>query len=106
MLIPLEGIAGQAGVVYDSPSHWRNSRPDAGQVPEVPPRSDFTPFDPATDEELTEVPRYARATSSSSEMPGLRQSVAARVLAAAEESLSGHRTPHCGAGLTRAFNSG
>ncbi len=54
--IPLERIAGQAAAVYDSRSHWRNSRPDRGGVPEVPPDSDFTPFDPATYEELTEVP--------------------------------------------------
>lgn len=54
--IPLERIAGQAAVVYDSSSHWRNSRPDLVDVPELPPDSDFTPFDPATYEELTEVP--------------------------------------------------
>jgi hypothetical protein len=54
--IPLERIAGQAAVVYDSRAHWRNSRPDWGDVPDVPPQSDFTPFDPATYEELTEVP--------------------------------------------------
>jgi len=54
--IPVERIAGQAAVVYDSRSHWRNSRPDVGDVPEVPPDSDFTPFDPATYEELVEVP--------------------------------------------------
>jgi hypothetical protein len=55
--IPVERIAGQAAVVYDSRSHWRNSRPDLAGVPEVPPDSDFTPFDAATYEELTEVPR-------------------------------------------------
>jgi hypothetical protein len=54
--IPLERITGQAAVVYDSRSHWRNSRPDVEDVPEVPPQSDFTRFDPATYEELTEVP--------------------------------------------------
>lgn len=54
--IPLERIAGQAAVVYDSRSHWRNSRPGAIDVPEVPPPSEFTPLDPATYEELTEVP--------------------------------------------------
>jgi hypothetical protein len=54
--IPVERIAGQAAVVYDSRSHWRNSRPDLSDVPETPPDSDFTPFDPATYEELTEVP--------------------------------------------------
>ncbi|WP_151082489.1 hypothetical protein [Nocardioides cynanchi] len=54
--IPLERIAGQPAVVYDTRSHWRNSRPDAEDVPEVPPSSDFTPFDPDSYEELTEVP--------------------------------------------------
>ena len=54
--IPLKRITGQAAVVYDSSSHWRNSRPDRRDVPEVPPDSDFTPFDPVTYEELTEVP--------------------------------------------------
>jgi len=54
--IPIERIAGQAAVVYDGSSHWRNSRPDLPEAPEVPPSSDFTPFDPATYEELTEVP--------------------------------------------------
>ncbi len=54
--IPLDRIAGTPAVVYDSRSHWRNSRPDTTDVPEVPPDSDFTPFDPATYEELTEVP--------------------------------------------------
>jgi hypothetical protein len=54
--IPLERIAGQPAVVYDSTSHWRNSRPELSDVPEVPPDSDFAPFDPATYEELTEVP--------------------------------------------------
>jgi hypothetical protein len=54
--IPLERIAGQAAVVYDSSSHWRNSRPDLEDVPEVPPHADFTPFDPGTYDELTEVP--------------------------------------------------
>jgi len=43
-------------VVYDSRSHWRNSRPDVADVPDVPPDSEFSPFDPATYEELTEVP--------------------------------------------------
>jgi hypothetical protein len=54
--IPLERIAGQPAVVYDSHSHWRNSRPDLKDTPEVPPDSDFTPFDPATYQELSEVP--------------------------------------------------
>lgn len=54
--IPLERIAGQRAVVYDSRSHWRNSRPGLSGAPETPPDSDFAPFDPATYEELTEVP--------------------------------------------------
>jgi len=54
--IPLERIAGKLAVVYESHSHWRNSRPDLKGVPEVPPLSDFTPFDLASYEELTEVP--------------------------------------------------
>jgi hypothetical protein len=54
--IPLERIAGQQAVVYDSHSHWRNSRPVLEDIPEVPPPSDFTPFNPAAYEELTVVP--------------------------------------------------
>jgi hypothetical protein len=54
--IPLERITGQAAVVYDSRSHWRNSRPGLADVPDVPPESDFTPFDPATYEELSDAP--------------------------------------------------
>ena len=54
--IPVERIAGMPAVVYDTRSHWRNSRPDAREVAELPPSSDFTPFDPTTYAELTEVP--------------------------------------------------
>jgi hypothetical protein len=54
--IPLERLAGQSAVIYDSRSHWRNSRPDRGGVPEAPPQSDFTPFDLNSYEELAEVP--------------------------------------------------
>ena len=54
--IPIERIDGQPAVIYDSHSHWRNSRPDVVDVPEVPPDSDFTPFDPASYEELADVP--------------------------------------------------
>ncbi|MGV8908088.1 MAG: hypothetical protein ACOH1Y_03840 [Propionicimonas sp.] len=54
--IPLERLAGQPAVIYDSHSHWRNSRPDVVDAPEVPPDSDFTPLDPAGYEELTAVP--------------------------------------------------
>lgn len=55
--IPVHRIAGLAAVQYDSRSHWRNSRPHQLDVPGTPPDSDFTPFDPATYEELTEVPQ-------------------------------------------------
>jgi hypothetical protein len=54
--IPLERIAGQLAVVYEASSHWRNTRPNLTGIPEVPPPSDFTLFDRATYEELTEVP--------------------------------------------------
>ena len=54
--IPLERIAGQAAVVYEARSHWLNSRPGMKDVPEEPPSSDFTPFDPADYQELSEVP--------------------------------------------------
>jgi hypothetical protein len=54
--IPIERIAEHRAVVYESRSHWRNSRPNLRDVPEVPPHSDFTPFDPDSYEELTEVP--------------------------------------------------
>lgn len=55
--IPLERIAGQAAVVYEARSHWRNSRPGMEDVPEEPPPSDFTAFDPAHYQELSEVPQ-------------------------------------------------
>jgi len=54
--IPLDRIAGRPAVIYDSHSHWRNSRPEVVDVPEVPPESDFTPFEPASYDELTDVP--------------------------------------------------
>lgn len=49
------GSRGRGGRGLGSRSHWRNSRPDLQDVPETPPHSDFTPFDPTTYEELTEV---------------------------------------------------
>jgi hypothetical protein len=55
--VPVDRIAGKPAVVYDSSSHWRNSRPDMNDAPEAPPPSDFTRFDLETYEELTEVPQ-------------------------------------------------
>jgi hypothetical protein len=53
--IPVERLAGLPAVVYDSRTHWRNSRP--GQdVPEAPPDDEFSPYDPHTYQELTDVP--------------------------------------------------
>jgi hypothetical protein len=53
--IPIDRIAGAPAVVYDSASHWINSAPGE-DVPLTPPDREFTPFDPATYEELFEVP--------------------------------------------------
>jgi hypothetical protein len=53
--IPIERLSGRPAVVYDSASHWINSSPGE-DVPLTPPESEFTPFDPATYAELTEVP--------------------------------------------------
>jgi len=53
--IPVERLAGLPAVVYDSRTHWRNSRPGE-DVPEVPPEVEFSLFDPETYEEMTEVP--------------------------------------------------
>jgi hypothetical protein len=44
-------------VVYDSRTHWLNSRP--GQdVPAAPPEDEFTPFSLKTYQELNEVPQF------------------------------------------------
>ena len=54
--IPVQRIVDQPAVVYDSRTHWLNSRP--GQdVPTTPPEDQFSPFDADTYEELTEVPQ-------------------------------------------------
>ena len=54
--IPTERIVGLPAVVYDSRTHWLNSRP--GQdVPATPPEDEFTPFSIDTYQELTEVPQ-------------------------------------------------
>jgi len=54
--IPVERLAGLPAVVYDSRTHWRNSRPGE-DVPEVPPADEFSPYNPRTYEELTDVPQ-------------------------------------------------
>lgn len=53
--IPVHRIAAQPAVVYDSRSHWLNSRP-AEDVPSAPPEEEFTPFEADTYQELTETP--------------------------------------------------
>jgi hypothetical protein len=53
--IPIDRIAGAPAVVYDSASHWINSAPGE-DVPLTPPDREFTPFDPASYQELFEVP--------------------------------------------------
>ena len=53
--IPVQRIADQSAVVYDSRSHWLNSRPGEN-VPATPPEDEFTPFAVDSYEELTEVP--------------------------------------------------
>ena len=52
----MQRIAHQPAVVYDSRSHWLNSRPGE-KVPSTPPEDEFTPFDADTYEELLETPR-------------------------------------------------
>ncbi len=53
--IPVERLAGRSAVNYDSASHWINSSPGE-DVPPTPPEDEFSPFDPATYQELHEVP--------------------------------------------------
>jgi hypothetical protein len=54
--IPAERIVGLPAAVYDSRTHWLNSRP--GQdVPATPPEDEFTPFRLDAYQELTEVPQ-------------------------------------------------
>ncbi|HEY4996746.1 MAG TPA: hypothetical protein VII03_02050 [Solirubrobacteraceae bacterium] len=54
--IPVERIAALPAVVYDTRTHWLNSRPGA-DAPATPPLDDFTPFDPDGYRELTAVPQ-------------------------------------------------
>ena len=54
--IPVERIARQRAVVYDSRTHWLNSRPGE-DVPAAPPEDEFTPFHIDTYEELTGPPQ-------------------------------------------------
>ena len=54
--IPVQRIAHQRAVVYDSRSHWLNSRPGE-KVPSTPPEDEFTPFDAGTYQELLETPQ-------------------------------------------------
>jgi hypothetical protein len=54
--IPVQRIAYQPAVVYESRSHWLNSRPGEN-VPSTPPEDEFTPFDADKYEELLEPPR-------------------------------------------------
>jgi hypothetical protein len=53
--IPVERIASQPAVVYNSRSHWANSRPGE-DAPAEPPEDEFAPFSVLTYEELSEVP--------------------------------------------------
>ena len=43
--IPVERLVGRDAVIYDSRSHWLNSRPGQN-VPATPPEDEFAPFDP------------------------------------------------------------
>jgi hypothetical protein len=54
--IPVQRIANQPAVIYDSRSHWLNSRPGE-KIRSTPPEDEFTPFDANTYEELLETPR-------------------------------------------------
>jgi len=53
--IPIDRISATPAVIYDSATHWLNSSPGE-DVPHTPPEHEFSPFDPATYRELTEVP--------------------------------------------------
>lgn len=53
--IPIDRISATPAAVYDSATHWLNSSPGEN-VPPAPPEYEFSPFDPATYRELTEVP--------------------------------------------------
>lgn len=53
--IPVERIADQPAVVYNSRSHWLNSRPGE-DVPATPPEDEFSRFNADVYEELAEVP--------------------------------------------------
>jgi hypothetical protein len=52
----VQRIAQQPAVVYDSRSHWLNSRPGEN-VRSTPPEDEFTPFDLDTYQELLETPQ-------------------------------------------------
>lgn len=52
----MQRIAHQSAVVYDSRSHWLNSRP-GGKARSTPPEDEFTPFDADTYQELSKVPQ-------------------------------------------------
>jgi len=54
--IPVERLVGRDAVIYDSRSHWLNSRPGQN-VPATPLEDEFAPFDPSTYEELADVPQ-------------------------------------------------
>jgi hypothetical protein len=54
--IPVQRIAQQPAVVYDSRSHWLNSRPGE-KVRSTPPEDEFTPFDVDRYQELLETPQ-------------------------------------------------
>ena len=54
--IPVQRIAHQPAVVYDSHSHWLNSRPGE-KVRPAPPEDEFTPLDAGTYQELLETPQ-------------------------------------------------
>ena len=54
--IPVQRIADRKAVVYDSRTHWLNSRPGE-KVRSTPPEDEFTVFDIDTYQELLETPR-------------------------------------------------
>jgi hypothetical protein len=54
--IPVDRIAHLPAVRYNSRTHWINSSPGDPGVPLEPPGDEFLPFDPATYEEVEQVP--------------------------------------------------
>ena len=71
--IPVQRIAHQPAVVYDTRSHWLNSRPGE-KVRSTPPEDEFTPFAADTYEELRKRLDSISSTSGKNSPPDSRRS--------------------------------